>query len=120
MDLLAPRPGQAIDAMHPAALVARFNAARLLFMTSAFHLAHFQSRLGARITLTFKRSSHEPASIGGWRRAWRLTSVGCSAVVGHEHSYGATRRIVAAFAFAVPERWWPWITGVGAAIVVIK
>ena len=32
--LIGPATRQAIDAMHPAALVARFNAARLLFMTS--------------------------------------------------------------------------------------
>ena len=32
--LIGPATRQAVDAMHPAALVARFNAARLLFMTS--------------------------------------------------------------------------------------
>ena len=32
--IIGPATRQAVDAMHPAALVARFNAARLLFMTS--------------------------------------------------------------------------------------
>ena len=60
--------------------------------------------------------------IAGWRRAWRLTSVQAAALLSVMSVLMVLRdELLPLFAFAVPERWWPWITGVwGACIVVMR
>ena len=60
--------------------------------------------------------------IAGWRRAWRLTSVQAAALLSVMSVLMALRdELLPLFQFAIPDKYWPWITGVwGAAIVVMR
>ena len=60
--------------------------------------------------------------IAGWRRAWRLTSVQAAALLTLMSVLMVLRdELLPLFQFAIPDKYWPWITGVwGAAIVVMR
>ena len=57
--------------------------------------------------------------IDGWKNAWRLTSVQAAALLALLAELQA--EVLPLFEFAVPSQYWPWVTGVfGAAIVVLR
>ena len=60
--------------------------------------------------------------IAGWRRAWRFTSVQAAALLTLMSVLMVLRdELLPLFQFAIPDKYWPWITGVwGAAIVTLR
>ena len=58
--------------------------------------------------------------ITGWRNAWRLSSVQAAALLSlvsvltvlHE-------QMLPLFAFAIPARYWPWVTGIWGAVIIV-
>ena len=60
--------------------------------------------------------------IQGWRRAWRLTSVQAAALLTVASVLMVLRNeLLPLFEFAISPRWWPWITGIwGAAIIIMR
>lgn len=57
--------------------------------------------------------------IKGWQNAWRLTSVQAAALL--VLLSVLQEEVLPLFAFAIPEHYWPWITGCfGAAIILLR
>ena len=57
--------------------------------------------------------------IEGWKNVWRLTSVQAAALLALFSLIQA--EVLPLFQFAVPERYWPWVTAsFGVAIVVLR
>ena len=62
----------------------------------------------------------KPRLITGWRNAWRLSSVQAAAFLSlvsvltvlHE-------QMLPLFAFAIPARCWPWVTGIWGAVIIV-
>ena len=58
--------------------------------------------------------------IAGWRRAWRLTSVQAAALLTLVSVLVALRNeLLPLFQFAIPEEWWPWVTGIWGGLIVV-
>lgn len=58
--------------------------------------------------------------IQGWQRAWRLTSVQAAALLTVISTLMILRNeLLPMFAFAIPAKYYPWITGIWGAIIIV-